>query len=265
MRKIALRLAVLAALIYAAFAATMIWAHRSYIYPFSSRAETLDSWQRLVVETAGAAPLVAYETGKGSDPTVLFFMGNAGSLAHFGPWLAPHQRARRRLVAMTYRGGGGQQGVPTEARLKADALALYDHVAGQGPVVLHGYSLGSGLALHVAARRPVAGVVLEAPYARLCSLMAQATNLPACLMPVDRWDSLADVAAVTAPVMILHGQTDAVIPIAQAETLVSAFHSAGKPVTFRRFAEAGHLNLPEMPGYDSLFEEFIAGLARQAP
>ena len=89
----------------------------------------------------------------------------------------------------------GRPGAPA-AWFKADALVLFDAIPEltpeAGPVHVLRYSLGRGIALHVAAYRPVASVLLEAPYARLCDLMTKKPWAPACLIP---WAALEQPGA----------------------------------------------------------------------
>lgn len=146
--------------------------------------------------------------------------------------------------------------------MKADALAAYDWLTDQhdGPIVVHGYSLGTGLALHVAAHRPVSAVVLDAPYMRMCELMARASYLPACVLPgAQRWDSTVDVPDVTAPVLIQHGSADQLIPISHGERLAQLMRDSAMPVKFAPISGATHDNLPVQPGYAARIDGFLAG------
>lgn len=230
MRRVLAGASILLAL-YLVWAALMVWAHPRLIYPFFQDRTDLPGF-RQVTEVMPDGTEIAWQVSDGVGPTILYFMGNAGALNAFGPSLARHQSAGRRVVALEYRGGAGRPGVPSEAALKADALRAADHALAYGdPVVVHGYSLGTGLAIHVAARRKVAGAVLEAPYSRLCALMARAAYLPACHMPfVQRWDTLADARDVVAPVLMLHGAEDRLIPPAQADALDAALAASRRVI-----------------------------------
>lgn len=252
----------------ALYAAAMVWLHPRYIYPFGQERFETPAFRAVSLPVEGAPPLPVYvaEAGQGA-PAILYFMGNAGALSLFRPMLDHHRAAGRSVVAMTYRGGGGTQGTPSEARLKADALALRDalpELLGHPPgaVVLHGYSLGTGLALHVAARRAVDGVILTAPYTRLCRLMAAASYLPACLLPVQRWESVSDAPAVTAPVLVLHGSDDRLIPPAMGAALTDALLAGGTEAAFLSVPGAGHSDLMDFPAYLQAIDGFVDGLLR---
>ena len=244
MRRILILIAVLAG-IYIVYGGAMVWAHRAFIYPFFPEELPIPGYARITVPVD---PPVRIAQAEGSGPVILFFMGNAGNLGAFGPWLDMHRQAGRNVIALEYPGGAGLPGAPTEAGLKDAALTVHDWAAEKypdRPIYIHGYSLGSGLAMHVAAERDVAGVVLEAPYAAICRLMQEAARLPACWMPVDRWNSLELAPNISAPVLILHGDADRVIPVSQSAELKAALPGADYIV----FKGGGHADLPTFPGY----------------
>lgn len=250
---------------YVAYGLVMIRLHPAFLYPFAADVAEIEGFARTDVPVAGADPVGVLAGGPPGGPPVLFFMGNAGALGLFEPWLALHADAGRRVVAMEYRGGGGLAGQPSEARLKADALAVHDWLAGQGaPVAVHGFSLGAGLAVHVAARRPLAAAILEAPFSSACRIMARAALLPACLMPVQRWDSAAEAGAVAAPVLVVHGDADEVIPIAEGQRLARAFEVAGGDVVFEAVPAGRHGDLPTIPAYRDAVARFLAAHTPQA-
>ncbi len=261
MRRLA-RIALTLLVLYLGYGALMVWAHPTFLYPFRTDPDLPAGFVRQDVPGASVSVVTA---GEADGPVVLFFMGNAGAVSLFDPWLDLYRQSDRHIVAMEYRGGGGRTGQPSEAQLKADALATYDwltRTTGK-PVVVHGFSLGSGLAVHVAARRDVAGVVLEAPFARLCDLMARASLLPACLLPVQRWDNLADLDEITAPVLILHGAADRQIPISEAERIVDHLGEAGRGPTFQKFPDGRHNDLFRQSRYGALIGQMLD--AAQAP
>jgi fermentation-respiration switch protein FrsA (DUF1100 family) len=158
--------------------------------------------------------LLAPQPGK---PVVLFFHGNGDVLA----WRVPRFRAivadGTGLVALSFRGYGGSTGAPTETSLVQDGLAAHDLAVARYPaarIVPWGYSLGSGVAVAVAAARPVAGLILEAPYTSLVDVAAaKFPYLPVRLLLRDPFRSDQRIAALTAPLLVMHGDDDAVIPI----------------------------------------------------
>lgn len=242
---------------YLIYAAAMVALHPRIIYPFGSDAFDNPAFLQEVVSDRD----VAMATADGPDDlAVLFFMGNGGALAYFTFSLDAHQNAGRTVAAMEYPGGGGIPGQASEASLKADALAAYDWLAAthDGPIAVHGFSLGTGLAIHVAAAREVEAILLDAPYTTLCALMTKASYLPACYLPsVQKWRSIDDVSALSAPVLIQHGTADQLIPISYGEQLVVVMKEAGLSVTFHAVEGATHNNLPGQPGYQDRINMFL--------
>ena len=248
---------------YLLYAVVMVMAHPRIIYPFGADVFDNPAFRQEVVSDRRVS--VAVSEGD-DDLAVLFFMGNGGSLAYFTYSLHAHQAAGRTIVALEYRGGAGIAGRPSEQGLKADALAAYDWLAAQhtGPIAVHGYSLGTGLAMHVAARRDVAAILLDAPYATLCALMTNGSYLPACYLPfVQKWRSLDDVPALHAPALVQHGTADQLIPIDHGAQLVTAMQGAGLAVRFERVEGARHNNLAGQAGYQDRINAFLNGLAQK--
>ncbi|GAA4225110.1 alpha/beta hydrolase [Sagittula marina] len=254
-----------AVLVYAAYAMLLVSAHRALVYPFHSQS-TLDlpGFARAEV-SGGAVPVVAWvhDAGAGA-PVVVYFMGNVGALPAFEEMLSHHAGAGRSVVAMGYRGGGGVPGAPSEETLKADALVLVDGLQQvlpeHGPIVLHGYSMGTGLATFAASERDVSGVVLEAPYARLCEIMARQAYVPACWIPgVDHWRSIDAARRVEEPTLVVHGTLDSVIPYAHGQRMAQALPNGELvPVPL-----GGHDILMQRPGYLEAIDSFFDRVAKR--
>lgn len=252
-------------LLYVGYGIAMTLLHTRFIYPFAPDRFAGPGFQPVEIAVAGASPLTVYvrHASRPDAPVVVYYMGNLGALGIFQAIFDLHVRADRTIVAMAFRGGGGQAGVPSEAGLKADALATFDALpqligAGHGPVFVQGYSLGSGLALHVAARRSFAGLILDAPYAGLCEVMAARAWLPACVMPfVQKWQSLADVGGLTMPVLVQQGTADQTIPVGQGMKLAEAIRAAGGQVWFQPLQGGQHNDLLEVPPYVTRLNAFI--------
>ncbi|WP_417208386.1 alpha/beta hydrolase [Antarctobacter sp.] len=251
---------VLGIAVYALYAAAMVALHPRYIYPFGQ--DRFDN-PRFVQRAVDDVPVYVFDGGADA-PVIVYFMGNLGALGGFAPMLDHHADKGRSVVAMGYRGGGGLPGQSSETSLKADARRV---IAGlgdvlpnrRGPVIVQGYSLGTGLALHVAAHsNRVDGVILAAPYAQLCDLMTTAGHVPACYLPgVQKWQTLKDVPQVRSPVLILHGDRDDLVPHAQGLELAEALQAAGKSVDFVTVAGAGHVDLFGRPDYMQPLDAFI--------
>lgn len=231
-------LAIAIILSLALYGATLAGAHafrRDLIYPFdATRYEPqhigLPRSEIVTLPATEGAPALELWVARPrkNAPIIVYFMGNVGNLGRQGPKLQEFALRGLGVVAMAYRGGGGAPGRPTEAALKLDserAWAAAGRLFPDHPRVIYGVSLGSGLAVALAAEvRDEAGVVLEAPFTRLCDVAEKRWPLaPACLLLRDeRYDNLAEIGAIGAPLLILHGAADRVTPLAQGEALLQA-------------------------------------------
>jgi fermentation-respiration switch protein FrsA (DUF1100 family) len=174
-------------------------------------------------------------------PVVLYFQGNGGGLnlraARFSRLVADGTG----LVALNYRGYGGSTGRITEAGLLHDAAAAYAFTAqryGAERIVLWGESLGTGVAVAVAAEHPVARVLLESPFTSAADVAASTFwYIPVRLLMHDPFRSDERIAKVTAPVLIVHGDRDRTVPFAFGEGLYALVRS---PKRFLRLPGAGH-------------------------
>lgn len=192
---------------------------------------TTPDGESLVLWHAPAAP---------GRPTVLFLHGNGGSIAHRADRLAFYQSRGLGAAFLSWRGYGGSTGKPDEAGLLQDgetALAFLSR-QGIGPVILVAESLGTGVAVQLAARRPVGALVLEAPYTAAVDVAARAYPVfPVRWLMHDQFRSRDHIAEVRAPLLILHGERDEVIPFAFGQTLYAL---ANEPKTLRSLGPVGH-------------------------
>jgi len=165
---------------------------------------------------------------KSGPALVLYFGGNAEEVS----WMLEVVRAEApdlSWMLMDYRGYGQSEGTPSEAALVADALMLYDHAAklpGVDAKRIHafGRSLGSGVAVALAAERPLAGVVLVTPFDSLAAVAKRYYwYLPVDWMLKHRFDSIARAPGIRTPLLALIAERDEVIPPAHAERLFEAW------------------------------------------
>lgn len=176
------------------------------------------------------------------QPTILYFHGNAGALAARGSRVAQFQTAGYGVRMVAYRGYGGSTGSPSERGLIIDALAAYDRMRAEGlvpqDIILFGESLGTGVAIQLAARRPVAGVILDSPYTSAADAGAyHYPYLPVRWLMWDQFNSLAHIAAIRAPLLVVHGTRDDVVPYALGQRL---FAVAAEPKQFVTLPGEGH-------------------------
>jgi fermentation-respiration switch protein FrsA (DUF1100 family) len=179
---------------------------------------------------------------------VLFLHGNAGNVTHRARHIAAWQKAGAAILVLDYRGYGRSEGRPTEAGLYEDALAGYRYLAGLGfppaRIFVHGESLGTVPAAHVASQAPVGGLILEAPFP---SARAVAQTVLPLIGPLLVWglDVNSRLARVRAPLLVIHGDQDEVIPYRLGRRV---FDAAREPKEFWTIPGAGHNDIPETAG-----------------
>ena len=189
--------------------------------------------QEVMLDTADGEKIIAWHVPpRGDKPVVIYFHGNGGSLRLRVDRFARLAAAGVGLLAVSYRGYGGSTGSPTEAGLIEDARAAYAFAAERYPgrIVLWGESLGSGVAIALAAEKPVSKLILDAPFTSALDIAASAYPfLPVRLLMKDQFRSDLRIAQVKAPVLILHGDADSIVPIAYRRT--AARHDPGQEAT----------------------------------
>lgn len=151
--------------------------------------------------------------------TVVYFHGNGG---HLGGRMAIVRQLLDQgfgVLLVSYRGYGGNPGSPTEKGLYADARAAvaYTHNRSQC-VVIYGESLGTGVAVEMAVTFPLQGLILQAPFLSLTA-MARHQYPWVLIEPKDKYASNEKISRLQAPLLILHGKKDRVVPFAQGKAL----------------------------------------------
>jgi uncharacterized protein len=201
------------------------------------------SAQSVFMEAADGTRLHAWHI-KG-DPLVLYFGGNAEEVS----WMLGEVARRAPGVGwllVDYRGYGSSAGSPSERTMVEDALRWHDRFAG-GRIYVFGRSLGSGVAVQVAAARPVAGAILVAPFDSLVEVgKRHYPFLPVDLMLRHRFDSMALAPRIRAPLLCIVGMDDEIIPAAHAKRLYDAWAGEKRWVLLEG---AGHNSTDGMPAY----------------
>lgn len=157
-------------------------------------------------------------------PTVLFFHGQSGNLGDRSERFREILNSGYGLLAPSYRGFPGSGGEPSEQALISDGVHLFDRLSSAGEtVVLHGQSLGTGVAAAVAEQRPDARLlVLEAPFTATVDVAAERYPwLPVSTLMKDQFATRDIIDDVTVPTLIFHGTMDETIPLNHAEALAA--------------------------------------------
>lgn len=207
---------------------------------------------------SGGQSLKVWHVPRSEERAILYFGGNAEDVAENIPQfqrLFPGYA----LYFPNYRGYGGSSGSPSEEGLFADALALYDLAARQHrDIAVIGRSLGTGVAVYLAANRPVSRLVLVTPFDSMTNVAASIYPFfPVKLLLRDRYDSLARAAGLTAETLVLVAEADEVIPRERTEALIAAL----KPEKTRVVVvpATGHNTIGYAPAYEKALSGFLNG------
>ncbi|MBL8944461.1 MAG: alpha/beta fold hydrolase [Myxococcales bacterium] len=216
----------------------------------------------VAIDVPGAR-LVALHLRNPDPAGVVFYLhGNGGSLEGWFANAEVYRRINFDLFMVDYRGYGKSTGaIEDEAQLRGDVRAAWDTIAAQYAGrrrVIVGRSLGTALAAGLAAEAAPEQTILVSPYQSMLEMAdLQFPWVPHLLLryPLRTQD---DAARVHGPLMILHGERDGLIPIAQAEAI-----AAGRPGTeLVRVSEAGHDDIHEFPAYQEAFVRAVTGAAQ---
>jgi pimeloyl-ACP methyl ester carboxylesterase len=190
-------------------------------------------------------------------PLTLYFGGNAEEVSWMIARVARQAPATGWLL-IDYRGYGSSEGAPSEKKLVADALAWYDHARtrlGAERIFVFGRSLGSGVAVQLAAARPVAGVMLVAPFDSLTSVGRRYYPfLPVGLMLKHPFDSASLARSLETPLLCLVAARDEVIPVVHSKRLFDAWRG---PKRWVELKDAGHNSTDDAPAFWQAIREFL--------
>ncbi|MGH8690164.1 MAG: alpha/beta hydrolase [Burkholderiales bacterium] len=194
--------------------------------------------------------------GAPGSPLVIYFGGNAEEVSWFLDD-APRSAPETGWLLVDYRGYGSSAGSPSEAALGADALQWYDHMSkSYKSIYVFGRSLGSGVAVQLAAARPVAGVILVAPFDSLVEVGKHYYPfLPVRWMLRHRFDSAALATKIAAPLLCIVALRDDIIPTERSQRLYDAW--AG-PKRWVGLEGATHNTTDDAAGYWPSIRNFLA-------
>lgn len=187
-------------------------------------------------------------------PTILYFHGNGHGIQRRAPRLKAFQGQGWGALLVSYRGYPGSAGRPNEAGLYADGAGALAFLAARGieagRIVVLGESLGSGVATELAARIRFRALILEAPFTSVPEVAQRHFwFLPARALMRDRFPSLARMPRIAVPILIVHGERDAVTPVVHGRRLLAAATAPAQGVFLPR---AGHNNLWDHGGFEAI-------------
>jgi abhydrolase domain-containing protein 17 len=188
--------------------------------------------------------------------TILYSHGNGEDLGDILPELQEFHDQGYAVLGYDYRGYGLSGGTASEQNACANIRAAYLFLTvtqqiSPERIIVHGYSVGGGPSVDLASRHPVGGLVLESSFT---SALRVVTRVP--LFPIDRFQNITKLGSVAAPILVIHGTDDRIVPFSHGEALYTA---APRPKRFLRVDRAGHYDLRDVAGerYWAAWRTFI--------
>ncbi len=227
---------------------------RKAVYPFdSTRVDPADlglvGMSEVVFTSSGQRLILWVAPARSNQPTILYLHGNAGNLANRTRRFQHFIERGYGVIAPAYRGSSGSTGRPSEAAITSDIRRVYNRLDRLVPglrasrTIVYGESLGTGVALKLLAGDNIPqprGVVLEAPYTSLPDVVMFVYPQFEPLIPKMKniWNSAEHVKQLQAPLFVMHGSQDTIIPLAQGRAVFDAAGSRNKQ--FLRIPGASH-------------------------
>ncbi len=247
METVALRIVIYLVVIWVA----LVWVGRKYTY-FPDRSpdtETPAGAQTVTIQTPDGERLRAWWfEAPGASLATLYLHGNGGYLSIYVDHIEAVRRLPQSFLIIDYRGYGDSTGSPSETGLYTDAQAAYQWLRQKGyppqKIIVQGWSLGSAVAVELAIKNQIGGLVLEAP-------LSSARAVAAGILPFIGWtlplgfDSIAKIPSLKVPLLVIHGDRDRVINHTLGRDLYDA---APEPKEFLLVPGAGHEDLPMVAG-----------------
>jgi hypothetical protein len=192
-----------------------------------------------------------YLPNRTSEKVLLWFHGNAENVGYGLERLIFYSRLEINVLAVDYRGYGKSQGSPDEAGIYLDANAAYDYLIQERyiqpkNIVVFGHSLGGAVAIDLASRRECGGLIVQSSFTSAKDMARRIFRIPLLeYIPKSQFNSLAKIRRVRAPIFIVHGTWDEVVPFSMGQQL---FKAAPEPKFFFPVEEAGHNDVVEVGG-----------------
>lgn len=251
---------------YVGALAALFFTQRSFLFPIPTSERVTpaaagfpEAEEHALTTTDGERVIVWHVPAKPGHAVILYFPGNgdflAGRISRFRAMTSDGAG----LVALSYRGYAGSSGQPSERGLLRDAAAAYAFTSARyaaDRIVVWGFSLGTGVAAALAAEQRIGKMILEAPYTSTVDIAGALPPLrfvPVRLLMRDQFRSDQRIARVAAPLLIMHGDRDQVIPIAAGERLFALAH---EPKQFVRLVGGRHDDLDNFGAIDAA-KQFI--------
>ncbi|MEM9205860.1 MAG: alpha/beta hydrolase [Pseudomonadota bacterium] len=252
------------AIVYVAALGFLYVAERSMVYPAGGDYEPpesvgLEGVEVFELETPdGERLLTWYHPPEDGEKTFLYLQGNSKTLSDRTDALGSMVNGGYGLLAISYRGFHGSTGSATQDGLTTDALTAFDWLAERDhDIIIHGQSLGSGVASQLAAQRDAVALILEVPFTATVDVASeQYWFFPVGLLMKDQWRSRDVIADVGEPLLIVGAGQDRVIPVEQSKRL---YDMASDPKTYAVLPESGHNDVWDHGMWEQV-ESFLSSL-----
>lgn len=190
----------------------------NYISP--QNANLNDVSENMLTMSDGTKVMTWIKDGDKNLPAVLFFHGNRGQMAEFAPQIIRFSKDGHGIFLAEYRGYGNSEGKINQDKMFSDGAEIYDWIKERGysKVIVIGYSFGCAASIGLSGKRSVDGLALISPFASLSRLVAEKYPFADWILK-DDYPSEQTIQKLTAPILIIHGTADTLIPVHHAEIL----------------------------------------------
>ncbi len=263
-----IKVLVFVAIIYVVAMLALYFGQRKLIYhpdPTHTLPDTLGlaQFREEILDTPDGEKIVTWQAApQPGQSTLLYFHGNAGTLSGRGGRLQALNDAGLGIMIMSYRGYSGGTGSPSADANARDARQVYDLLRDRGTapeeIIVYGESIGAGVATQLAQSVAIGGLVLDSPFTSLVDRAAELyPYFPVRPFITDRYPVAEQIARINAPLLVLHGALDQVIPSRMGEAV---FAAAAEPKMLKIFPQGNHVDL-----YNHGALDVVLSFARNRP
>ncbi len=241
-------------LIYIGLCGYLYLTQRSFIYFPTPESQNVMA-EDLRLDFDGAT-LQIWRLAAEKEEAVIYFGGNAEDVAqNLGQFSSIFPD--KAIYLVNYRGYGASTGTPSEAAIVSDAQAIFDHISpAHSSISVVGRSLGSGVAMFLAATRNAERMVLITPYDSIAKLAQSSFPIfPVSAILKDRYDSLSHASSMSIPTLILIAERDEFIPMKSSRNLAAAMDSS--ITTVKVIENATHNTIQNFGQYTAALGEFL--------